>query len=80
MAGGIPCLGCPCDYQRERQPARGTVSDNSLGSPSDGTGMVSSVFHAESWAMLQLVARLWMSRFRLCYQDGGLNQLREVLL
>ena len=31
MAGGTPRLGCPCDDQRERQPARGTVSDNSLG-------------------------------------------------
>ena len=38
MAGGTPRLGCPCDGQRERQPARGTVSDNSLGLPSvEGT-------------------------------------------
>ena len=42
--------------------------------------MVSSVFHAESQAMPQLVARLWMSHFRLCYQDGGLNRHRGVLL
>ena len=32
--------------------------------------MVSSVFHAESRVMPQLVARLRMSRFRLCYQDA----------
>ena len=38
MAGGTPRLGCPCDDQRERQPVRGTVSDNSLGMPSvEGT-------------------------------------------
>ena len=36
MAGGTPRLECPCDDQRERQPARGTVSDNSLGSPCVG--------------------------------------------
>ena len=35
-AGGTPRLGCPCDDQRERQPARGTVRDNSLGSPCVG--------------------------------------------
>ena len=33
MAGGTPRVGCPCDDQRERQPARGTVRDNSLGLP-----------------------------------------------
>ena len=36
--------------------------------------MVSSVFHAESRAIPQLVSRLWMNHFRLCYQDGGLNR------
>ena len=37
-AGGTPRLGCQCDDQRERQPARETVSDNSLGLPSvEGT-------------------------------------------
>ena len=37
-AGGTPRLGCPCDDQRQRQPARGTVSGNSLGLPSvEGT-------------------------------------------
>ena len=34
--GGTPRLGCPCDDQRERQPARGTVRENSLGSPCVG--------------------------------------------
>ena len=32
IAGGTPRLGCPCDEQSERQPARVTVRDNSLGS------------------------------------------------
>ena len=33
IAGGTPRLGCPCDGQSERQPARVTVNENSLGSP-----------------------------------------------
>ena len=33
---GTPRFGCPCDDQMERQPARGTVRDNSLGSPCVG--------------------------------------------
>ena len=41
-----------------------------LGSdPSDGTGTELSVYHAESRVMLRLGARLWMNRFRLCYQN-----------
>ena len=35
IAGGTPHLGCPCE-QSERQPARVTVRDNSLGSPNVG--------------------------------------------
>ena len=38
MAGDTPRVGCPCDDQRERQPAGRTVRDNSLGLPSvEGT-------------------------------------------
>ena len=36
--------------------------------------------HVGSRAMLQLVARLWMNRSRLCYQAGGMRKLREGLL
>ena len=36
IAGGTPRLGCPCDEQSGRQPARVTVRDNSIGSPGVG--------------------------------------------
>ena len=47
---------------------------------SEGIGMASDVFHAESRVMLQPVAQLWMNRFRLCYQDGERNRHWVVLL
>ena len=44
----------------------------------DWNGVV--CFHVESRVMMRLVAPLWMNRFRLCYQAGGLNRHRVVSL
>ena len=32
------------------------------------------------WCRLFFMRKVWMSRFRLCCQDGGLNRHRGVLL